>query len=304
MAVPRLRSFRTALRAAPLMLRGLRASHYAAGRGGPGLEFARFGRRAGLSMLAMDRAAALELLLAPVSIVRYWEFPFVLTNLPDPPGPCLDVASPRLFSCYVASHHRPESIRILNPDRSDAEATARIAGRLGLDRISVDAVPVEAISGSSATYRSIWSISVLEHIAGVGDVGAMRLLWNALLPGGRLLVTVPVDRRSWDEYRAHDVYDLGVPRDERGFFFQRWYDEQSLRSRLLDGLSGAIVNVSWFGERTAGRFAAYERDWIERGYARTVDDPREIVDHYAEFPSWASMPGQGVAGLMIEKPTL
>lgn len=246
---------------------------------------------------------ALELLLVPVSIVRYWEFPFVLDHLPAPLGRCLDVASPRLFSCYVARHRHPDSIRILNPDVRDAEATARLASHLGLRTITVEAEPVERLAGTTNTYRTIWSISVLEHIPGDGDRDAMAVLWRALQPGGRLLLTVPVDRHAWDEHRPEDAYQLGVPRDERGHFFQRWYDEAAVNDRLLGGLEGATVSTRWFGERTPGRFAAYEGEWLRDGYARTVDDPREIVDHYAEYPSWASMPGQGVAGIVIEKPT-
>ena len=59
--------------------------------------------------------------------------------------------------------------------------------------------------------------------------------------------------------------------------------------------------LRWFGEKMPGHYADYERRWIERGLACTIDDPREIVDHYQEFGSWSKMPGMGVCGLMIEK---
>ncbi|CAN5491169.1 hypothetical protein BH24CHL9_BH24CHL9_11990 [soil metagenome] len=160
---------------------------------------------------------------------------------------------------------------------------------------------MSAVAGQVHAYDSIWSISVLEHIPGDGDRDAMPILWEALRPGGRLLITVPVDRQPWDEYRDSDFYDLDVPAGERGFFFQRWYDKAAIEERLLGSIHTAGVRMEWFGEREPGHFAAYEDEWRARGHARTVDDPREIVDHYADYPDWDAMPGRGVAGLAIDK---
>jgi SAM-dependent methyltransferase len=206
-----------------------------------------------------------------------------------------------LFSYLVASRHAPGSIRIINPDADDARLTASLATSAGLERISVEAVPVSAIAQDRDAYDAIWSISVLEHIPGDGDREAVRVLWDALRPGGRLILTVPVDRQAWDEARGTDTYGLGVPADERGHFFQRWYDRAAITERLLAPIPEADVRQEWFGEREAGHFAAYERDWIARGIPAVVDDPREIADHYRDFPTWEAMPGRGVAGLVIDK---
>jgi len=51
---------------------------------------------------------------------------------------------------------------------------------------------------------------------------------------------------------------------------------------------------------SAGR-SANEKRWMRDGLAGTVEDAREIVDHYREFRNWEEMPGMGVCGLMIEK---
>ena len=284
-----------------LLLRALAADIHARSKRGPGLEFSSFGRRLGIRLLRHDRSAALSLLLVPVNIVRYWEFPFVARHLEKPVGDCLDVASPRLFSYFVAARMRPASIRIINPDSRDARLTENHAARFGLTSIEVDPLPVSAIAGRLARYDHIWSISVLEHIPGEGDHEAIQTLWQALRGGGRLLITVPVDRTAWDEFRDHDVYQTGVPREARGYFFQRWYDEAAIHRRLLGGIDSASVDIEWFGERVPGHFASYERAWIERGYRTTVEDPREIVDHYSRYRNWVDMPGRGVAGIAITK---
>ena len=284
-----------------LLARSLAATRYAARAGAPGIEFAAFGRSLGVRALALADRAAVELLVTPVSIVRYWEFPFVLRHLPQRPGNCLDVSSPRLFSFYVAARRGPTAVRMLNPDRRDADVTRRLANRFGFRMVVVETVPVSAIRGLDQHYDSIWSISVIEHIPEFGDAEAMKLMYDALDPAGTLIVTVPVDRHAWDEYRQDDVYDLGVSPGPHGRFFQRWYDKSSIVSRLLDPLGTIDVHLEWFGERVAGRFEEYENDWIRRGRQRTVDDPREIADWYSSFRAWADMPGQGVCGIVVRK---
>jgi SAM-dependent methyltransferase len=298
----RLTTLRSRIRIPVLLARSLAATRYAALKGAPGIEFAAFGRSLGLRALALADRSAIELLLAPVSIVRYWEFPFVLRHLPQRPGLCLDVSSPRLFSFYVASRRKPTALRILNPDRRDANLTRHLAARLGIRVDEVEPLPVAAIEGEDRQYDSIWSISVIEHIPEDGDTEAMRLMYAALAPGGTLIVTVPVDKHPWDEYRNKDVYALGVEPGPEGIFFQRWYDEPAIVRRLIDPLGPTDVQFEWFGERVAGRFEEYERDWIQRGRARTVDDPREIADWYSTYDAWRDLPGKGVCGIALRKP--
>ncbi len=285
-----------------LLARSLAATRYATRAGTPGMDFAAFGRSLGLRALALADQSALELLVTPVSIVRYWEFPFVLRHLPQRPGRCLDISSPRLFSFYVASRRQPSTVRMLNPDHRDADLTRRLASRFGFRTVVVEPLPVSAIEGLDQRYDSIWSISVIEHIPEHGDTEAMQLMYSALAPGGTLIVTVPVDRHAWDEYRPDDVYGLGVAPGPNGTFFQRWYDESAIASRLLDPLGPIDVHLEWFGERVAGRFAEYENDWLRRGRERTVDDPREIADWYSSYRAWGDMPGQGVCGIVVRKP--
>ena len=285
-----------------LVARSFAATRHAARAGVPGIPFATFGRSLALKAVALGDPSALELLVTPVSIVRYWEFPFVLQHLKQDPGRCLDISSPRLFSFYIASRRKPSTVRMLNPDRRDADETRRLANRFGFHTIVVEPVPVSAIEGLDQRYDSIWSISVIEHIPEDGDKEAMRLMYEALAPGGTLIVTVPVDRHPWDEYRKEDVYALDIAPGPDGTFFQRWYDEPTIASRLLDPLGPIDAHVEWFGECVAGRFAEYENDWLRRGRERTVDDPREIADWYSSYRAWDDMPGQGVCGIVVRKP--
>lgn len=281
--------------------RATRAARYGRRHGLPGMAFDSFGRRCGLAAAVRGRDEGLMMLLSPVSIVRYWEFPFVRRHLPDTAGAALDVASPRLFSFYALERGLVSRVRMINPDGRDARQTADLARVLGIGALEVDEIPVADIRDEPSMYDVAWSISVIEHIPQDGDIEAVDLMWRALRPGGRLLITVPVDRRAWDEYRDHDTYQLGLRDEGAGYFFQRWYDAAAIRSRLLSRVGGGRVALEWFGERDPGHFEAYEREWLARGYTRTLDDAREIVDHYREYPDWESMPGRGVVGIAVEK---
>lgn len=274
----------------------------AARRSGPGGAFDRFGRTLGARLLLRGWRYGAVLLLHPVDSVRYFEFPFALSCCPDPPRRCLDVGSPRLFSLYLAQRHPQAEIRMINPDAADLGISARIARMLRMSNLTFDSRGADAASAEGGRYDCIWSISVVEHVAGrYQDVEAVRWMYGALADGGRLILTVPVDRAFREEFRDRPQYGTQPPAAGR-YFFQRVYDRAAIWDRLVEAVGREPDRVAWFGERAAGRFAAYQQRWLERGLAATVDDPKEIAEHYTTFPSWETMPGQGVCGLMFEKP--
>lgn len=286
-----------------LYIRGLASFKYAERRGGPGIEFARFGRKIGRRLLLKGHPPGLVYLLTPVNIVRYFEFPFVLSCLPERPHRCLDVGSPRLFSLYMADEYPFASIFMINPDAKDAAQTATILSKLKPSNVRVECRGVECLAGRNEKYDCIWSISVVEHISGdCDDREAVRLMYNSLNAGGRLILTIPVDRVFRDEFRDRDYYGMQADPSRAGrYFFQHIYDKTAIRERLLGPIGKEPSVIRWFGEISPGRFTDYESRWMRDGLAGTVEDAREIVDHYREFTSWEEMPGMGVCGLMIEK---
>jgi SAM-dependent methyltransferase len=267
----------------------------------PGLQLDRFGRRIGLELLLRRDGVGAEYLLHPVSIVRYFEFDWALSALPSVSGRFLDVASPRLFSFYIARRSPESLIAIINPDPDDAEVTRRLAVALRLRGVHVRNLPVEALADDER-FDSIWSLSVVEHIGSEhGDTEAVASLHRRLNPGGALLLTVPVARAFRVEHRDADLYGTRPPQQEGRFFFQRVYDEPTIRERLVGAAPWREVALRWFGETTPGWYAAYERRWRAEGLPFVVDDPRFIAEQFQEYDAWNEMPGDGVCGIVLRK---
>ena len=237
-----------------LYRRSRAASRYAEERAVPGMTFNRFGKEVGRRLLWRGDMRGLSYLLTPVSSFRYFELPFAFSALPSQPRRCLDVASPRLFSLYVAHKHANCQIDAINPDSKDIEETRAIARLLGLKNLSMEARAVETLALTGTPYDCVTSLSVIEHISGDGaDAAAVARMFSLLRTGGRLIVTVPVDRRHWLEYREHDYYGTAGGKKAEGYFFQRYYDYQTLKT-LFASLPHAPCHVRWFGERIAGHF--------------------------------------------------
>lgn len=281
------------LRAVPALWTAARARRYAR-RSGLDMSFADFGVRLGGTLLSHGDRNGFGLLVCPVNIVRYWELPFVWDHIP-PGDRFLDVSSPRLLSLRFAATHPEARVILTNPDSTDGATTSRMARALSLDNLTVRNLAVNQLA--EGEFDAVWSISVVEHTD--DDTATMRSLFDAVRPGGRLIVTVPVDRHHRDEYRDHDAY--GLHAGDGPFFFQRFYTEETVRTRLVAPLGVEPARVGYFGERRPGTFVPYEQRWIAEGLAATADDPRRIVDEYATFRTWGEMPGIGVCGLVLER---
>lgn len=282
--------------------RAQRSFHYAARHNLVGMEFGRFGKAVGWRLLSSADLSGFRFVLVPVTSVRYFEFAFVKEVLPTDPRDCLDLSSPALFSLFMASRCPDTTITMINPDARDISKTTKIVEELHISNLCTSTKALHELQPPSEGYDCIWSISVLEHISGAYDDGqSMGMLYAALKSGGRLIITIPVDRRFWIEYRDQDYYGTQQKRED-GYFFQRFYDLDAIWERLLKPINCEPLELRWFGETEKGRFHEYIQCWLNDGLDCIVDDPREIVDHYQEYESWQDMPGVGICGLVIEKP--
>lgn len=211
----------------------------------PGCRFAVFGAVSGWRIRKKDQELASGLLITPVNCVRYFEFDFALKALPVPlTGRCLDVSSPRLFSAFILKKNPYVKLDIVNPDGRDLDETKRLIDAISPSRndIAFHHTYADRLPWDSNIFDYIWSISVLEHIPIPDDIKVLMEIWRVLKRRGKLILTLPVMASGFEEYRDENVYGLGqIGQEKEGYFFQRWYDENSLQKRVLKVVKNADV---------------------------------------------------------------
>lgn len=273
----------------------------------PAVVYERFGRSAGQYILKHPLKhydllpSAIDLLLSPVGVSRYFEFDFCARNLLPEARTILDISSPRLFSLYQASARPDINVTMANPDKSDIEISRKIARMLELDNIVTQNQYVADLEITHIEYDAILSISVLEHVSGEkGDTAAIRALADMVRPGGRLVITVPVDRSYIEEYRNEDTYGLQSKNEKESYLFERRYDLDALLERLVAPVGANRVHMEWAGEITEGSWDRYILAWRRWGIVSRSFDRYRYSRQWKNYDSWGDMPGAGVCGIVFE----
>lgn len=257
---------------------------YAFIKGLPGLRFDLFGRSLAVKRLLRGNLyATFYLLLNPVSGIRYFEFDFGDRSLQAAPRKTLlDVSSPRLFPFWAASR-RNFKVTMVNPDQHDLQETkslSRVLNKAG--RIEIrDAVLATRLPFADNSFDFLSCISVIEHLNDREDSLAMDEFMRVLKPGGKIILTFPVNYRFFEEFRASDPYGTQGKDNETGlFFFQRFYDEATIYSRLLGNPNLRVVKKEYIIEKTPGWFNHYIKTWQKKGLGYVVKDPLLMANNF------------------------
>ena len=268
----------------------------------PGFKFYIFGKKIARNLFSKGIFSP-KLFLNPVSIVRYFEYDFIESNLNCSKGDkILDVSSPYLFGFFVAKKFNV-NYSYINPDKDDLAQLSKKAAKVKfLGQYKTAQIDATNLPFQIDYFDTIISISVIEHVDREQDSIALTELWKTLKPGGRLLLTFPVSKIYYEEFRTEDVYNLGPSKKNEEYFFQRIYDEKSVKDRILGALNNnEITNKKIFGEKDSFFYEGYKKRWTKNSYFETVKDPYYISKYFKEFESTDQLPGMGVMGLSIRK---
>jgi SAM-dependent methyltransferase len=137
------------------------------------------------------------------------------------------------------------------------------------------------------SFDAVTAISVLEHISGDGDTSAMSEIYRVLKPGGHLYFTVPCASKYIEEFLPRDVHDQKY--DSKPVFFSRLYDEDTLRTHLLDRTPMRVTEKMIFGQPhfdfsrfwwkkfplPLKLFFCWMSPWLASLFYRQVDSPSE-----------------------------
>ena len=99
----------------------------------------------------------------------------------------------------------------------------------------------------AASFDLITCISVIEHFDGSADTAAIKAAARLLRPGGRLILTTPVNEPFLAEfYLNRTVY--GTKFQGKPVFYQRHYDLKSLAERVIEPSGLAERHRVYFGD--------------------------------------------------------
>jgi SAM-dependent methyltransferase len=161
----------------------------------------------------------------PMNYVRMIELPLtnILLDL-DKESRILDISSPKLLSLYLGTNGFPD-ITI-----SDVEDYF-----------------VDDFEDSS--FDRVFSVSVLEHVPDDGDVEIAKEVARILKPDGIFVITCPASRTYTEEWlKKQNFYWSSKVREDGRIFFQRRYDERSIKERFAD-IGFEIEDIIFIAEK-------------------------------------------------------
>ena len=214
----------------------------------------RFGLRVGARTFRAAPRDALKRLVLPVEYIRCAEFRYVLQHLDVAADHrVLDIGSPKLLSLFLAARVGAD---VWATDLVDYFFTAYGAYASsvltdGHGRYHMETQDAQALTYDDEAFDRIFSVSVVEHIPGDGDAAAMQEIARVLKPGGLVCLTVPWSDQGYVEdfqTKGEDAYWVEGGSEER-VFYQRVYDRDSMKKRLLGQHGLDVIDVSFWGER-------------------------------------------------------
>lgn len=201
------------------------------------------------------RREALKRILVPMEDSRFVELPATLAALGAESGAhVLDLASPKLAAVHLAQ----QGVRVTSVDLLASEiATWRELGSHveGLDFLVADGTSLPFADDS---FDHAYSVSVLEHMGGDGDVAALDELARVVRPGGRIVVTVPYGREYSEDWRDAPTYgEQGQQADS--WFFQRIYDDERIDRLVARTPTARVVGRQGLSVTPSRLYRLYQR---------------------------------------------
>jgi SAM-dependent methyltransferase len=203
---------------------------------------------------------ALRLLLEPCTYWRNVEVPAVINHLHVQAGErILDIGSPKLPSLFLWSRMGAE---VYASDLLPyfVEEYSYLSGRLrrhnsGAD-YHIETQDARALIYPANYFDKVYAISVLEHIEDEGDSQAMREIARVLKVGGVCCLTVPfAGQYREDSIKPKLYYEFYYklrdqdPAAGQPVFWQRRYDPEALRARLIAPSGLSVSTTEYYGER-------------------------------------------------------
>jgi len=267
----------------------------------PGLNFHRYGVRLALSTIMGRRrelrnvvAQALDETISPTAFLDF-DFAWKAVASREPFGTYLDYSSPWLFPAMVLAERRCEGAMVLGSDPLGMEVIERLAesqqngrGRTICKRIN-DGV------FTSESFDVVTSLSWIARVA--DDIGTLKQLWNALKPGGMLLLSLPCTARTVEGRPGRKTTSVLARKPEK--WMRRLYDESMLQERVFP-VVGQPRRCVVYGESNPGA----DRNRATpggNGHGNSSGNFIAVARGWQTYSALRDIPGEGVIAMKFIK---
>lgn len=237
-----------------------------------------------------------------IDSVRYFEFDFFWKAITQTPlGRYLDLSSPRVLPLLLLARMPNAGAVLINPDGKDLDLTRKLIDSLGLiDNCQFIQVLINDLDLPEASFNTISSISVIEHIPDNGDSLAVKKLWQLLKPDGRMFLSVPCAAEATEEFIDFNEYGLLKPNANNFVFGQRFYNEKLLQKNIFS-IAGNPIRSAVYGEKEPGMFIENREQKVSNPAYPYWREPYMMGKHFGYFTSIDDLPAWGVIAMEFLK---
>ncbi len=173
-----------------------------------------------------------EWLRAPMNYVRIIETPLTISLIDlKEEHKILDISSPKLLALYLGANGFPE-ITISDVEDYFIEDFKIYAKNFGFSP-RIETFDATNIPFGDNSFDRVFSISALEHVADNGDREIAKEVARILKRDGIFVITAPASNSYSEEWlKEKNFYWPTKIREDGRAFFQRRYDEKSIRERF------------------------------------------------------------------------
>jgi len=185
---------------------------------------------------------------APMNYVRIIEAPLTLSLIDlKKEYKILDISSPKFLSLYLGVNGFPE-ITISDVDDYFIEDFKIYAKNFRFSP-RIEAFDATNIPFGDNSFDRVFSISALEHVADNGDREIAEEVARILKSDGIFVITAPASNSYSEEWlKEKNFYWPTKIREDGRAFFQRRYDEKSIRKRF-GSIGFRIEDIIFIAER-------------------------------------------------------
>lgn len=189
-----------------------------------------------------------EWFAAPMNYVRMIELPLTIILLDlKKESRILDISSPQLLSLYLGTNGFP-NITISDIEDYFVGDFKIYTKEFGFSP-QIKTFDATNIPFDDSSFDRVFSVSVLEHVPDDGDVEIAKEVARVLKPDGIFVITCPASVAYSEEWlKNRNFYWSSKVREDGRVFFQRRYDERSIKERFAN-IGFEIEDIIFIAEK-------------------------------------------------------